>query len=133
MRTISRIFILFMMISVFISCTDHYEVSLIPVPTETDYYDVMVVQKTDGNFSTTHISNSGLESGNYKIIVFPKAMEIKSFYVNADAQGNIQVEYKLEKAIDIEPGYDGTVFGVLRIINESGSRALNVPVGFVNR
>jgi hypothetical protein len=91
----------------------------------------MEVRKTDGNFATAQIPNTGLATGNYKIIVFPKAMELKSYYVKADEQGNIEVTYKLEKAIEVESGYDGTVFGVLRIINESGSRAINVPVGFV--
>lgn len=131
MRKTYKILILFLVISLFVSCTDYYVNSQTPVPVETNYYDVMEVRKTDGNFSVAQIPNSGLAVGNYKIIVFPKALEIKSYYVKADAQGNIQVEYKLEKEIDVEPGYDGTVFGVLRIINESGNSALNVPVGFV--
>ena len=131
MRTTYKILILLLVISAFVSCTDYYVNSQTPVPVERNYHDVMVVRKTEGNFTVAQILNSGLAVGNYKIIVFPKAMEIKSYYVKADAQGNIQVEYKLEKAIDVEPGYDGTVFGVLRIINESGNNALNVPVGFV--
>lgn len=131
MRTTYKILILLLVISAFVSCTDYYVNSQTPVPVERNYHDVMEVRKTDGNFTVAQILNSGLAVGNYKIIVFPKAMEIKSYYVKADAQGNIQVEYKLEKAIDVEPGYDGTVFGVLRIINESGNNALNVPVGFV--
>ena len=131
MRTTYKILILLLVISVFVSCTDYYVNSQTPVPVERNYHDVMVVRKTEGNFTVVQILNSGLAVGNYKIIFFPKAMEIKSYYVKADAQGNIQVEYKLEKAIDVEPGYDGTVFGVLRIINESGNNALNVPVGFV--
>jgi hypothetical protein len=131
MRTTYKILILLLVISAFVSCTDYYVNSQTPVPVERNYHDVMVVRKTEGNFTVVQILNSGLAVGNYKIIVFPKAMELKSYYVTADAQGNIQVEYKLEKAIDVEPGYDGTVFGVLRIINESGNNALNVPVGFV--
>lgn len=131
MRTTYKILILLLVISAFVSCTDYYVNSQTPVPVERNYHDVMEVRKTDGNFTVAQILNSGLAVGNYKIIFFPKAMEIKSYYVKADAQGNIQVEYKLEKAIDVEPGYDGTVFGVLRIINESGNNALNVPVGFV--
>jgi hypothetical protein len=131
MRTTYKILILLLVISAFVSCTDYYVNSQTPVPVERNYHDVMVVRKTEGNFTVVQILNSGLAVGNYKIIVFPKAMELKSYYVTADAQGNIQVEYKLEKAIDVEPGYDGTVFGVLRIINESGNSALNVPVGFV--
>jgi hypothetical protein len=131
MRTTYKILILLLVISAFVSCTDYYVNSQTPVPVERNYHDVMVVRKTEGNFTVAQILNSGLAVGNYKIIVFPKAMELKSYYVTADAQGNIQVEYKLEKAIDVEPGYDGTVFGVLRIINESGNSALNVPVGFV--
>ncbi len=131
MRTTYKILILLLVISAFVSCTDYYVNSQTPVPVERNYHDVMVVRKTEGNFTVAQILNSGLAVGNYKIIVFPKAMELKSYYVTADAQGNIQVEYKLEKAIDVEPGYDGTVFGVLRIINESGNNALNVPVGFV--
>lgn len=131
MRTTYKILILFSVLSVLVSCTDHYVNSQNLVPVETNYYDVMEVRKTTGSFATAQIPKSGLAAGDYKIIVFPKAMEIKSYYVKADAQGNIQVEYKLEKAIDVEPGYDGTVFGILKIINESASNALNVPVGFV--
>ncbi len=63
----------------------------------------MEVRKTDGNFATAQIPNTGLSAGNYKIIVFPKAMELKSYYVKADAQGNIAVAYKLEEAIEVEP------------------------------
>ena len=131
MRMTYKILILFSVVSLYVSCTDHYVSSPSIVPAETTYFGVMEVRKTDGNFATAQIPNSGLAAGNYKIIVFPKTMEIKSYYVKADAQGNIQVEYKLEKAVEVQPGYDGTVFGVIRIINESGSNALNVPVGFV--
>lgn len=131
MKSLYKFLIIFSLLSLFISCTDHYVNSVNPVPTETTYFGVMEVRKTDGNFATAQIPNTGLATGNYKIIVFPKAMELKSYYVKADEQGNIEVTYKLEKAIEVESGYDGTVFGVLRIINESGSRAINVPVGFV--
>ncbi|MCE5205907.1 MAG: hypothetical protein LLF80_07385 [Porphyromonadaceae bacterium] len=131
MKSLYKILILFSILSCFISCTDYYVNSLNPVPVETTYFGVMEVRKTDGNFATAQIPNTGLPNGNYKIIVFPKAMELKSYYVKADAQGKIEVAYKLEKAIEVEPGYEGTVFGVLRIINESGSRAINVPIGFI--
>ncbi len=131
MKSLYKFLILFPLLSLFLSCTDHYVNSLNPVPAETTYFGVMEVRKTDGNFATAQIPNTGLSAGNYKIIVFPKAMELKSYYVKADAQGNIAVTYKLEEAIEVEPGYEGTVFGLLRIINESGSQAINVPVGFV--
>lgn len=131
MKSLYKIMVLFSILSCFISCTDHYVNSLNPIPVETTYFGVMEVRKTDGSFATAQISNTGLPTGNYKIIVFPKAMELKSYYVKADAQGKIEIAYKLEKDIEVEPGYEGTVFGVLRIINKSGSRAINVPVGFV--
>lgn len=131
MKPIYKIGLFLSMLLFVLSCTDEYTHSQNLVPTESNYNGVMEVRKTDGNFATTQIPLTNLSAGNYKIIVFPKAMELKSYYVKADAQGNIQIEYKLEKAIEVEPGYDGTVFGILRIINESGSSALNVPVGFV--
>lgn len=131
MRSFYKILIILSILTCFVSCTDHYVNSLNPVPTETTYFGVLEVRKTNGSFATAQIQNTGLSAGNYKIIIFPKAMELKSYYVKADAQGNIEVAYKLEEAIEVEAGYEGTVFGVLQIINESGSQAINVPVGFV--
>jgi len=131
MRSFYKILIILSILTCFVSCTDHYVNSLNPVPVETTYFGVLEVRKTDGSFATAQIQNTGLSTGNYKIIIFPKAMELKSYYVKADAQGNIEVAYKLEEAIEVEAGYEGTVFGVLRIISESGSQAINVPVGFV--
>ncbi len=132
MKPIYKNLLLFSLFVALLSCSE--ETIMFhqpPLPSESIYLGVMEVRKTDGDFATARILASRLEAGNYKIIAFPKAMELKSYYVQADAKGNISVEYKLEKAIEVQAGYEGTVFGVMRIINESRTHTLNVPVGFV--
>lgn len=132
MKPIFSTIFLAALLTVVISCSETYTINIPPVPTETDYQGVMEVRKTDGNFAKTRIPGTGLEAGDYKIIVFPKELELKSYYVKADAQGNIDdVEYRLREEFSVEPGYDGTVFGMLQIVNVSRTRMLHVPVGYL--
>lgn len=132
MQTIHKNFIIFIFSMIFISCTDTYINHIeSPVPVNIDYYGVMEVHKTGASFVKTEIPRTTFEAGNYKIIFFPKALQLKSFYVKADADGTIEVEYKLEEEIPVEPGYDGTVFGILQITNESHNEILHVPVGYL--
>lgn len=120
-----------LLILIMSGCEEHHTISNAPIPTLSDYPGVMEVRKTDGHFAKTEIPRTTLEAGDYKIIVFPKQLELKSYYVKADSQGNIEVEYKLNEEIAVESGYDGTVFGILQIINETRSGILNVPVGYL--
>lgn len=132
MKTFSNIILLAAILMFLISgCEQEHTLSTSPIPTIQNYQGVMEVRKTDGRFAKTEIPGTGLETGNYKIIIFPKQLELKSYYVKADSQGNIEVEYKLNEEITIESGYDGTVFGYLQIINETRSSVLNVPVGYL--
>lgn len=131
MKTISSVIFLVTLLTGLFSCSETHTINIPPIPTETNYQGVMEVRKTDGTFAKTQIPGTTLEAGNYKIIVFPKELELRSYYVKADAQGNIDVEYRLREEITVEPGYDGTVFGMLEIINTSRTRMLHVPVGYL--
>jgi hypothetical protein len=113
------------------SCSDTYTLQQTPVPVHTTYLGVFEVSRTSGSFVTGQIPNTPLEAGNYKIVVFPSALELKSYYVKADAQGNIAVEYKLDKSFDVEPGHDGVIFGIIQIINVMRNNILDVPVGYL--
>lgn len=114
------------------SCSDEtYNLKTPPVPSESIYAGLMEVSKTDDIFAKTQILATRLEAGEYKIIFFPKKLELRSYYVKVDNQGNIDVEYKLREEIAVEAGYDGTVFGELQIVNTSRSKLLHVPVAYV--
>jgi len=117
---------------ILLSCTDTYiHTADPPIPVNREYNGVMEVHKTGTGFAKTEIPKTTLAAGSYKIILFPKALELKSYYVKADAEGTIEVEYKLVEEITVEPGYEGTVFGLLQITNESRNEVLHVPVGYV--
>lgn len=132
MQPIHKNFIIVIFSAIFLSCSDTYINHVeSPVPVNIDYYGVMEVHKTGAGFAKTEIPGTTLEAGNYKIILFPKALELKSYYVKADAEGTIEVEYRLVEEIAVEPGYDGTVFGFLLITNESHNEVLKVPVGYL--
>lgn len=116
------------------ACSDTiYEQKINPDPTISHYYDVVALHLTDGKYATVEIPRTRLSAGRYKIIAFPKAMNLKSYYVEADAQGTIRLEYQLDKSFTIDEGYDGTVFGFLQISNMSRSAVLSVPVGYVEK
>jgi len=118
---------------IFISCTDTYINHIeSPVPVNIDYYGVMEVHKTGAVLvKTENTENDVLKRETIKSFFSQKHYNFKSFYVKADADGTIEVEYKLEEEIPVEPGYDGTVFGILQITNESHNEILHVPVGYL--
>lgn len=129
-----RVYKIFGFISIFVilfACETTFSTQQDLYPVETIYPGVMVVKKTDGQFAKAQIPNTKMQPGEYKIILFPSSMELKSIYIVADTQGNMEVEYKLDKVYEIEPGHDGVVFGALKIINLSGTSLINVPVGFM--
>lgn len=132
MNPINKNFIIVIFTAILLSCSDTY-INYVepPVPVNIDYYGVMEVHMTGAVFAKTEIQGTTLAAGNYKIILFPKALELKSYYVKADAEGSIEVEYKLVEDIAVEPGYEGTIFGILNITNESRSMVLHVPVGYL--
>lgn len=132
MHPINKNFILVIFTAILLSCSDTYINPVEPpVPVNINYYGVMEVHKTGDDFAKTKIEGTTLEAGNYKIILFPQALELKSYYVKADAEGVIEVEYKLLEDFEVEAGYEGTVFGILQITNESYSMVLHVPVGYL--
>lgn len=132
MQSIHKHYIILFFSLMLLSCTDTYIHTVDPpIPVNREYNGVMEVHTTGNSFAKTEIPRTTLAAGNYKIILFPKALELRSYYVNADAEGTIEVEYKLVDEITVEPDYEGTVFGILQISNESRSEVLHVPVGYL--
>ena len=132
MQAIYKTTILLLFSAILLSCSDTY-INHVgnPIPVNRNYQGVMEVHKTKADFAIAQIPGTALAAGNYKIILFPKALELKSYYVKADAQGTVEVAYKLVEEMTVESGYDGTIFGVLQIVNESRSEILHVPVGYL--
>jgi hypothetical protein len=132
MPPINKNFIIFILSVILLSCSDTYINHVeSPIPVNREYNGVMKVRKTGAGFAKTQIPRTRFAAGNYKIILFPKTLEIKSYYVKADAEGTIEVAYKLAEEIAVELGYEGTIFGILQITNESHSEVLHVPVGYL--
>ncbi|WP_221407983.1 hypothetical protein [Proteiniphilum sp. X52] len=130
MKTCKIISILVLLTMAF-SCSETYVMQQASEPSYVVYPGVFEVKQTGGKFVTGQISKTALEGGEYKIIAFPNALQLKSYYVKADAQGNISLEYKLEKSFDVTSGHDGVIIGVMQITTLKHNRILNVPVGYL--
>ena len=126
-----KIISLLVLLTMAFSCSETYVMQQAPEPVYVVYPSVFEVKQTGGNFAAGQISRTSLEAGEYKIIAFPNALQLKSYYVKADAQGNISVEYKLEKSFEVAPGHDGAIIGVMQISTLQHNKILNVPVGYL--
>lgn len=126
-----KILSLLLMLTVAFSCSDTYVMQSTPDPSYATYFGVFEVKQTGKDFVVGQIPRTSLEAGEYKIVFFPNALQLKSYYVKADAQGNVSVEYKLEKSFEVAPGNDGVIIGVMQISTLNHNKILNVPVGYL--